>query len=100
MEEEIKNKYTPSDGFADELSTWRPIDGATYKVNQANLELFQNLGSIIYSSQDKKYIFLPFWIEIIDGETIVMHKLGNLPKDLEKAITGLRDEENTLNTWI
>ena len=64
---------------------------ALIKVTEANLELFQNLGSIVYTSQDKKYIYLPFWFEIVDNETIKAHHLDNIPKDLEKAIKDMRE---------
>lgn len=64
---------------------------ALIKVTEANLELFQNLGSIVYTSQDKKYIYLPFWFEVIDNETIKTHRFGELPKDLEKAIKAMRE---------
>lgn len=40
--EKIKNKYTPSDDFADELSTWRPIDGV-YQFDKQKLERLNKL---------------------------------------------------------
>jgi len=60
-----------------------------YKVTKENLELFQ-IGTMVDSGQ-AKYLFLPFWLEVIDDETVKMHLLGDLPKDLIHALKVMRE---------
>jgi len=70
------------------------------KLNEANLELFHQAAIIIHTNEDKKYFYLPYWLEVVDDQTVIMHKLGDLPKDLKEAIEIDRDGVSMLDGWL
>lgn len=58
------------------------------KLNQDSIDLFESLGTII--NDDTEYLFLPFWLEKIDEDEYILHRLGNLPNKLKKLIKEFR----------
>ena len=59
-------------------------------------ELFEELGSHVYL-KDKKYMFLPFWVEQ-SGDNFYVHSLGSLPKELLENIESARSSLIELDT--
>lgn len=56
-------------------------------------ELLKQHASIVNSSENKLYYFLPYWFEKIDGDSFIMHHLDNdLPIDLASYIESRRED--------
>lgn len=58
-------------------------------------DALQELGNIVYIG-DKQYKFLPFWFEF-DGDSIFVHSLGDLPKELVDFISDERGNVMPMN---
>lgn len=84
MEEEIKNKYIPSDGFADELSIWRPaIKDGHYQFDKEKLERLSKMQKPTESEPSEK-------IEItVDGETYFINRKA---WEMEQKFRKLRNQ--------
>lgn len=54
--------------------------------NQDELWIHNTYGTCIFSG-DKKYMFLPYWLEVdIESGHVIVHKLGDIPDELKKLI--------------
>ncbi len=62
-----------------------------FKITKEQLEFMENHSNFIHTSMDNKYSFIPFWVEHKDDNNIILHSLGNLPKDLSDYITNSRN---------
>lgn len=70
-------------------------------ASDRDLTIHNNFGSVVSDCTGRKYMYLPYWIEIVqpdpnskedmliselDMHKIKLHKLGDLPVELQKMI--------------
>lgn len=64
------------------------------KLSKEQIEIFENLGAIITTSENKSFMFLPYWIEETERESIYnLHRLGDVPLELKEIIKSIRGED-------
>lgn len=62
--------------------------------NPDELWIHNTFGTCIFSG-GKKYMYLPYWIEVdIESNHAIVHKLGELPLELKKLIEEFRYEDH------
>lgn len=58
------------------------------KLTESQIEMFESVGSLVYSKDDEIYMNIPYWIKETEKKGVYeIFDIGELPQDVREQIT-------------